>query len=100
VLDELDRYTAVHFSHEEECMRRYERPAAQLNARQHVECVRIVTRFQPDYEAEGATTKLVLRVQDQLAWWLDTHIRAIDTQLYPCVLARLGLTGAQPPRVT
>ena len=32
VLDELDRYTAAHFSHEEECMRRYECPAAQLNA--------------------------------------------------------------------
>ncbi|HEY5487092.1 MAG TPA: hypothetical protein VIK06_05535 [Candidatus Limnocylindrales bacterium] len=81
-------------------MRRYECRAAQLNARQHADFVRIVTRFRADHEAEGATTKLVLRVQDQLAWWLDTHIRAIDTQLYPCVLARPGLAGAQPPRVT
>ena len=104
VLDELDRYTAAHFSHEEECMRRYECPAAQLNASEHAEFLRIVTRFRADYEAQGATTKLVLRVKDQLAWWLETHIRAIDTQLYPCVRAQetagSGLAGARPPRVT
>jgi hemerythrin len=62
VLDELDRYTAVHFSHEEECMFRYECPAAQLNAREHQEFLRTVSRFRADFEANGATTKLVLRV--------------------------------------
>ena len=88
VLSEMDLYTAAHFSHEEDCMRRHECPAAQLNASEHTEFLRIVTRFRADYEAQGATTKLVLRVKDQLAWWLETHIRAIDTQLYPCVRAQ------------
>jgi hemerythrin len=93
-LDELDRYTAAHFSHEEDCMLRYECPAAQLNVSEHAEFLRIVTRFRADYEAQGATTKLVLRMKDQLAWWLETHIRAIDTQLYPCVRAR-GTAGSR-----
>jgi hemerythrin len=95
VLEELDRYTAAHFSHEEDCMRRYECPAAQLNESEHAEFLRIVSRFRADYEAQGATTKLVLRVRDQLAWWLETHIRAIDTQLYSCVRA-LGTAASSP----
>lgn len=89
LLDELDRYTGVHFSHEEDCMARYACPAAQRNEREHQEFLRILASFRADFES-GPTVKLVLRVQDELAWWLDNHIRAVDTQLYPCVRAREG----------
>ena len=88
VLDELRSYTAAHFSYEEECMHSFECPAAQRNAREHLEFVRIVGKFMDDYEANGPTTGLVLRIRDELAWWLDSHIRSVDTQLYPCVRAR------------
>ena len=100
VLDELDRYTAVHFSHEEECMFRYDCPAAQRNEGEHREFLRIVVKFRRDFDAKGATTKLVLRVREQLAWWLETHIRTVDTQLYPCVRARADLAGSSQRRAT
>jgi hemerythrin len=54
VLDELDRYTAVHFSHEEECMFRYECPAAQLNAREHREFLRIVGQVPGGFRGSGS----------------------------------------------
>ena len=100
VLDELDRYTAGHFSHEEECMFRYDCPAGQRNEREHREFLRIVVKFRRDFDANGATTRLVLRVREQLAWWLETHIRTVDTQLYPCVRTRADPAGSSQRRAT
>ena len=85
LLDELDAYAVGHFFHEEECVRRYQCPAAAVNMREHQAFLEIVARFKSDFDTAGASTQLVLRVKDQLAWWVENHIRAGDTRLLPCV---------------
>ncbi len=90
ILGGLRAYAGLHFSHEEECMTRYGCPVAEQNAREHREFVAVVRDFVDEYEREGASPKLVLRVESQLAWWLENHILATDVQLRPCVARAAG----------
>jgi hemerythrin-like metal-binding protein len=84
-LERLGRYTQRHFRHEEDWMDRLACPAASENRCQHAEFLSILAQFVADFEADGPSVGLIMRVHDQLAWWLETHIRGVDVQLLPCV---------------
>ncbi len=85
ILDGLRAYAGLHFAHEESCMARYSCPVAEQNARAHREFAGVLAAFTQEYEATGPSPKLVLRIENQLAWWLGNHIRTTDVQLRPCV---------------
>lgn len=85
LLDDLGGYAATHFGHEEACMLRFKCPAAEANAQAHREFIQVFGGFKAEFEREGATAYLLVRVEIELMRWLTGHIKGIDVQLYPCV---------------
>jgi hemerythrin len=87
LLDRLGTYSATHFGHEEECMVMYKCPAAEENLLAHKDFVVTLAALRDDFERDGATAHLVVRVEVEMLRWLTTHIKRTDTQLLPCVKA-------------
>jgi len=87
LLDRLGTYSATHFGHEEECMTKYKCPAAEENLLAHKDFVVTLAALRDDFERDGATAHLVVRVEVEMLRWLTTHIKRTDTQLLPCVKA-------------
>ena len=85
VLDRLGAYAVMHFDHEEDCMNRYRCPVAAQNEAAHKDFVATFTALREDFEREGATAHLVIRVENELMRWLTNHIMATDTKLLPYV---------------
>jgi hypothetical protein len=83
----LGTYSATHFGHEEECMVRYKCPAAEQNLLAHKDFVVTLAALREDFERNGATARLVVRVEVEMLRWLTTHIKRTDTQLLPSVQA-------------
>ncbi len=87
VLQSLGEYTVMHFGHEEACFQRLRCPAAAENAAAHREFIRIFSGFKAEFETSGPTSDLVLRVKQELAHWVATHIRRTDVKIQPCLTA-------------
>lgn len=87
LLNQLGNYAVTHFGDEEECMTRYKCPVAEANAAAHKDFVATFTSFKEEYDRNGATAHLVVRVESELMRWLTSHIKRTDTQLAPCVKA-------------
>jgi hemerythrin len=87
LLDQLGTYSATHFGHEEECMARYKCPAAEQNILAHKDFVVTLAALTDEFDRDGATAHLVVRVEVEMLRWLTTHIKRTDTQLLPCVQA-------------
>jgi hemerythrin len=87
VLARLGDYTATHFGYEEQCMTTYRCPVASQNKRAHDDFIATFTAFRRDFDAEGATSALAMRVQRELADWVARHIRGVDVHLRSCVKA-------------
>jgi len=85
LLDQLGQYAVTHFGQEEECMARYKCPAAAANAAAHKDFVATFTSFKSEFETDGATAHLVVRIESELMRWLTSHIKRTDTQLAVCV---------------
>jgi hemerythrin len=85
VLDRLESYSATHFSHEEGCMAKYNCPVAAQNIAEHKEFVKTFTALREDFDRDGATAQLIVRVETQLMRWLTSHIKRTDTRLAACV---------------
>ena len=88
LLDKLGGYAAMHFGHEEDCMAKYKCPVAEQNAAAHQDFIATFTTFREEFDRDGATSHLVLRVESELMRWLTNHIKRTDTQLAPCVKAK------------
>ncbi len=87
LLNNLSGYSSMHFGHEEECMVRYNCPAAEANVMAHRNFVTTFAALKEQFDREGATAALTMRVEAELLRWLVTHIRGTDVQLAPCVAA-------------
>ena len=87
VLAQLGDYTRTHFGYEEECMTRYKCPVASANASAHKDFIRILGEFQAEFSRTGATSHMVVSLENELMQWLVLHIKRTDTQLLPCVKA-------------
>ncbi|MGD0018138.1 MAG: bacteriohemerythrin [Candidatus Limnocylindrales bacterium] len=85
LLAQLGNYAGMHFGLEEECMTRYKCPVAEANAAAHKDFVATFSSFKQEFERDGATAHLVVRVESELMRWLTGHIKRTDTQLAPCV---------------
>jgi hemerythrin len=85
VLDKLGNYTVMHFGYEEECMIKYKCPVAAQNAEAHKEFIATFRSFQQEFDQNGASAHLVVRIESELMRWLTNHIKRTDTNLKPCV---------------
>jgi hemerythrin len=88
LLDQLGTYAGTHFGHEEACMAKYQCPVASQNIAQHKEFIVTFTSFREEFEHDGASAHLVVRIETELMRWLTSHIKRTDTQLAPCVKAK------------
>ena len=85
VLAKLDTYVNTHFAFEEQCMVRSRCPFAATNMAAHAYFMKTFDDLRAEYEANGASSHLVVRVEQELAQWLASHIKGIDVKLAPCV---------------
>jgi len=85
LLDKLGGYAVMHFGHEEDCMTKYNCPVAAKNVTAHQEFIATFSNLREDFEKNGASAHLVVRVESELMRWLTGHIKGTDTQLAPCV---------------
>jgi hemerythrin len=90
LLAQLGTYAGTHFGHEEACMAKYQCPVAAANISAHKEFVATFTSFRQEFERDGATASLVVRVESELMRWLTTHIKKTDSQLAACVRPGMG----------
>jgi hemerythrin-like metal-binding protein len=85
LLAKLGGYAVTHFGYEEDCMTKYHCPAAAQNAAEHQDFIATFSSFNEEFERDGATAHLVVRMESELLRWLVGHIKRTDTQLLPCV---------------
>ncbi len=85
LLDKLGGYAVMHFGHEEDCMTKYNCPVAAKNATAHQEFIATFSNLREEFEKNGTSAHLVLRVESELMRWLTGHIKGTDSQLAPCV---------------
>lgn len=87
LLDQLGSYAVTHFGKEEECMAKWKCPVAAQNVAAHKDFVVTFTSFRDEFDRDGATAHLVVRIETELMRWLSGHIKRTDTQLAHCVKA-------------
>lgn len=80
-LDFLAKYAQDHFKHEEGVMARCQCPIAETNIEAHRQFVKKYVDWRKQYDASGASLKMVLDLHTFLRSWLVSHIAKIDTQL-------------------
>jgi hemerythrin-like metal-binding protein len=85
LLDQLGNYAGTHFGDEEGCMAKYRCPVAAQNIAQHKEFVLTFTSCREEYERDGASAHLAVRIETELMRWLSGHIKRTDAQLAHCV---------------
>ncbi len=90
VLAKLGGYAVTHFGYEEDCMTKYKCPVAAQNAAAHQDFIATFNSLGEEYERNGASAHLVVRVESELMRWLVNHIKRTDTQLLPCVKSQLA----------
>jgi hemerythrin len=85
ILEDLAAYAGTHFAHEEACMARFSCPVAQANIDAHAAFTRTFSGLRADFDREGPSATLAIRMQRHLADWVLNHIVTIDAGLRPCV---------------
>lgn len=81
----LELYSRTHFGAEEECMYRFQCPAARENLDGHVNFKVMLDEFQASFDASGFLPETAQDAAGRLEHWLVAHIGRIDTQLRPLV---------------
>ncbi|MBI1760586.1 MAG: hemerythrin family protein [Acidobacteria bacterium] len=84
VLQYMTMYAQTHFVYEELCMHRVKCPTAKVNQEAHDKFMALVSRYQQQYDKDGATRELVNEMYGTASNWLTNHICKIDTQLRGC----------------
>jgi len=90
MLESLDDYARGHFGIEEQCMFRYQCPAAGVNSAAHGHFLKAIGEFQERFAAKGFHRADARRLLDYIDKWLSSHIGRIDTQLRKCLEADAG----------
>lgn len=85
LLQQLGAYTALHFGNEEACFEKWKCPFAAQNAAAHKEFIATFENLRAEYDRNGVSSHLVVRMQSELMRWLVAHIKRTDTTLRPCV---------------
>jgi hemerythrin len=81
LLQTLDVYVRTHFGFEEECMARYNCPAAQGNKEAHAWFIGMLTEYRRRYAGAGYEDADARNLVDGIDKWLADHICKTDLQL-------------------
>lgn len=85
ILGELAKYATSHFAHEEACMTRFNCPAAAANKNAHAAFLKTFTAMKADYDRDGPSPTMAIRMQRELSDWIAQHIVGVDVKLKPCI---------------
>ena len=88
LVDFLESYASLHFSHEEDCMARFNCPAFDRNRQQHEDFVASFSAFRQQYTAEGFRPKVLAELHRKTRAWVLSHIMKVDCELRSCVARR------------
>ncbi|HLN64024.1 MAG TPA: bacteriohemerythrin [Symbiobacteriaceae bacterium] len=80
-LEFLTQYVVQHMAAEELIMIRAAYPDYAAHRQQHLEFMNQVFQLKLQFDREGASTDLVLKVQKELTGWLRIHIQKEDRKL-------------------
>ncbi len=86
----LQHYVRDHFAAEERLMREVAYPDAALHAAEHVAFAAEIDALAHLLALEGASARLVLRLEREVTGWLHDHVYSTDHALARFVLARRG----------
>ena len=81
LVDFVEDYTRVHFSHEENCMARHKCRAYAENKTAHQEFLEFFRKFKHRFEAEGCRPEVLQELHEACSAWIRGHILRIDAQL-------------------
>ncbi|MEI7743761.1 MAG: hemerythrin family protein, partial [Chloroflexota bacterium] len=87
ILNDLAKYATTHFAHEEQCMVRFSCPVAQQNKDAHAAFVKTFLAMKADFDRDGPTATMAIRMQRELSDWIAQHIVGVDVKLRPCIPA-------------
>jgi hemerythrin len=87
ILSDLAGYATTHFAHEESCMASFSCPAAQQNKDAHAAFVKTFLAMKADFDRDGPSATMAIRMQRELSEWIAGHIVGIDVKLRPCIPA-------------
>jgi hemerythrin len=85
ILGDLAGYAVSHFAHEEGCMAKYNCPVAQQNKDAHAAFIKTFTAMKADFDRDGPSATMAIRMQRELATWIANHIVGVDVKLRPCI---------------
>jgi|Deesub1362A_J573_1020465.scaffolds.fasta_scaffold24008_2 hemerythrin len=77
----LEEYAIMHFSTEENYMKRYNYPDYDSHKIDHQNFMKIINNIKEDFEREGAGVALVVNINHMIVEWLHKHIRRVDKAL-------------------
>jgi hemerythrin len=83
----LQRHVTDHFAAEERLMREVGYPDAALHAAEHLAFAAEIAALGAMFALEGATARLVLRLERDVTSWLQDHVYSTDHALARFVLA-------------
>ena len=85
MLESLTAYASAHFGIEQDCMFRYQCPAAEANEKAHLQFIEVLDWFRRRHAERGFNAAEAERLVTFIDEWLANHIGRIDVQLKPCV---------------
>lgn len=88
----IETYVSVHFSHEESCMVRHKCPAYQENKFAHAHFKEFFGGFKQHFVTHGFRQDVVTELHNSCSAWIQDHILRVDVQLKPC-LPKSGNAG-------
>lgn len=86
LLDELIKYTVIHFSTEERLFRQYDYPGFAVHKREHEGLTAQVKTLQRDYQA--GKLSISIKVGTFLKDWLAHHILEADMKYAPFLISK------------
>ncbi|MBI5359253.1 MAG: hemerythrin family protein [Planctomycetes bacterium] len=81
ILNFLENYVVTHFSKEEEFMVNRSYPGYAAHKAEHKRFIYEFTVFKNEFEKEGSSSSMAIKVQRTLMDWLVNHIGKIDKGL-------------------
>ena len=88
-VDFLEKYTAKHFSQEEELQVKYNYPDYVNHKRLHETFKKTVHDFNQKINADGVTISLFAEINHQIGDWLFSHIKGQDKKVAAHIKANL-----------
>lgn len=81
ILTFAGEYAQQHFSCEEQYFDRYNCPAKTQNKEEHGRFVRRFTELMAEFQSQGESFTLVMKIYNELSTWLVQHILGVDVKL-------------------